>query len=119
MDPRWVKKWLIGEIEDPFEAAKWQFKDHWNQIVEWPRNYGQKKNWSAFGAEAVLERVSEHFQFDLETLKERAIRSDLARRCAITLCWDYDEIATFFPHAQQQFGGPDDSASQGPRRPRL
>ena len=53
------------------------------------------------GAEQVLERVSEHFQSDFETLKERSIRNDLARRCAITLCWDHaglshDEIAALF-----------------------
>jgi hypothetical protein len=56
---------------------------------------------SAFGAERILERVSEHFQSDLETLKERGIRDNLARRCAITLCWDHaglshDEIAALF-----------------------
>ena len=69
---------LIGEIEDPFEAVKWQqvlggegflrkLKDHWNQRVERPKNYGQKRNWSTVGAERVLELVSEHFQSDLET----------------------------------------------------
>src|ERR1700737_5323173 len=66
--------------------------------VERPKNYGQKKNWSAVGAEQILERVSEHFQSDLERLKERSIHNNLARRCAITLCWDHaglshDEIA--------------------------
>src|ERR1700726_4108122 len=91
---RWVEEGLIGEIEDPFEAVKWQqvlggegflrkLKDHWNQRVERPKNYGQKRNWSAFGAELVLERVSEHFQSDLETLKKRGIRGNAARRCAI------------------------------------
>jgi len=93
---RWVEEGLIGEIEDPFEAVKWQqvlggegflrkLKDQWNQRVERPKNYGQKKNWSAVGAEQILERVSEHFQSDLERLKERNIRNNLARRCAITL----------------------------------
>jgi hypothetical protein len=53
------------------------------------------------GAEQILERVSEHFQSDLERLKERSIRNNLARRCAITLCWDHaglshDEIAALF-----------------------
>jgi len=68
-----MEEGLIGEIEDPFEAVKWQqvlggggflrqLKDHRNQRVEWAKNYGQKRNWSAFGAEQVLERVSEHFQ---------------------------------------------------------
>jgi hypothetical protein len=63
---------LIGEIEDPLEAVKWQqvlggegflrqLKDRWNQRVERPKNYGQQRNWSAVGAEQVLERVSEHF----------------------------------------------------------
>jgi hypothetical protein len=78
-----------------------KLKDQWNQRVERPKNYGQKKNWSAVGAEQILERVSEHFQSDLERLKERSIRNNLARRCAITLCWDHaglshDEIAALF-----------------------
>jgi hypothetical protein len=69
--------------------------------AERPKNNGQKRNWSAFGAEQVLERVSEHFQCDLETLKERGVRNNLARRCAITLCWDHaglshEEIAALF-----------------------
>jgi hypothetical protein len=109
---RWVEEGLIGEIKDPFEAVKWQqvlggegflrkLKDQWNQRVERPKNYGQKKNWSAVGAEQILERVSEHFNSDLERLKERGIRNNLARRCAITLCWDHaglshDEIAALF-----------------------
>jgi hypothetical protein len=107
-----VEEGLIGEIEDPFEAVKWQqvlggegflrkLKDHWNQRAERPKNYGQKRNWSAVGAEQILERVSEHFQSDLERLKQRSIRNNLARRCAITLCWDHaglshDEIASLF-----------------------
>src|ERR1700730_1365727 len=78
-----------------------QLKDHWNQRAERPKNYGQKRNWSAVGAEQVLERVSEHVQSDFETLKERGIRNNLGRRCAITLCWDHaalshDEIAALF-----------------------
>jgi hypothetical protein len=45
--------------------------------------------------------VIEHFQFDLEALKERGIRNNLARRCAMTLCSDHaglshEEIAAFF-----------------------
>jgi hypothetical protein len=108
----WVEEGLLGEMEEPFEAVKWQqvlggegflrkLKDHWHQRVERPKNYGQKRNWSAFGAELVLERVSEHFQSDLETLKKRGIRGNLARRCAITLCWDHaglshDEITALF-----------------------
>ena len=51
----WVEEGLIGEMEDPFEAVKWQqvlggegflrkLKDQWNQRVERPKNYGQKKN---------------------------------------------------------------------------
>jgi hypothetical protein len=102
---RWAEDGLPGEIElsdrrsqieDPFEAVKVQqvlgkegflrqLKDHWNQRVERPKNDGLKRNWSAFGAEPVLERVSEHFQSDLETLKKRDIRGNLAKRCAITL----------------------------------
>ncbi len=109
---RWVEEGLIGEIEDPFEAVKWQqvlggegflrqLKDQWNQRVGRPKNYGQKKNWSSVGTEQILERVSEHFQSDLERLKERSIRNNLARRCATTLCWDHaglshEEIAALF-----------------------
>ena len=49
----------------------------------------------------IIERVSEHFQSDLETLRKRGTRGNLARRCAITLCWDHaglshDEIAALF-----------------------
>jgi hypothetical protein len=99
-----VEAGLIGEIKDPFEAVRWQqvlggegflrkVKDQWNQRVERPKNYGQKKNWSAVGAEQILERVSEHFQTDLERLKERSIRNHLARRCAITLCWDHGGLS--------------------------
>ena len=45
--------------------------------------------------------MSEHVQSDFETLKERGIRNNLGRRCAITLCWDHgglshDEIAALF-----------------------
>jgi hypothetical protein len=78
-----------------------KLKDQWNQRVERPKNYGQKRNWSAVGAEQILERVSEHFQSDLETLQERGIRGNLARWCAMTLCLDHarlsqDEIAMLF-----------------------
>jgi hypothetical protein len=66
-----------------------------------PRIMGRRKNWSAVGAEQILERASEHFQSDLERLKDRSIRHNLARRCAMTLCWDHaglshDEIAALF-----------------------
>ena len=92
----WVEEGLIRELKDPFEAVKWQqvlggegflrkLKDQWNQRAERPKNYGQKKNWSAVGTEQILGRVSEHFQSDLERLKERSIRNNLARRCAIAL----------------------------------
>jgi hypothetical protein len=58
-----------------------------DQRVERPKNDGQKKNWSAVGAEQILERVSEHSESNLERLKERSHRNNLARRCAITQCW--------------------------------
>ena len=46
---RWVEEGLINEIENPFEAVKWQqvlggegflrkLKDHWNQKVERPKD---------------------------------------------------------------------------------
>src|ERR1700693_2377862 len=120
-------------MEDPFEAVKWQQvlggegflrqpKDRWIQRAERPKNYGQKRIWSAVGVEQVLEQVSEHFQCDFETLKERGIRNNLGRRCAITLCWGSRWIESrrncgVIPHAQQQFSGPVHSANQGPVRP--
>jgi hypothetical protein len=68
-------------------GADWWIEDPFKAIIgirglSDPKNYGQEKNWSAVGAEQVLERVSEHFQPDLETLKERGIPNNLARRCA-------------------------------------
>jgi hypothetical protein len=64
-----------------------------DQKAEWTKNYGQKRNWSAFGAEQILERVSAHFQCDLETLKERGIRNHLALGCAVTLRWDHGGLS--------------------------
>lgn len=110
---RWVEEALAGEIENPFEAVKWQqvlgregflrqLKDHWNQREGRPKNYAQKRKWSAsVGAQEILERVSEHFGSNLEALKKRGTRNHLARRCAITLCWDHaglshSEIAALF-----------------------
>jgi putative transposase len=110
---RWVEEALTSGIEDPFEAVKWQqvlgeegfyrkLKDQWNQKVDRPKDYGQKRNWSvSLGAEEILKKVSEHFKSNPERLKERGTRGNLARRCAITLCWDYAglshrEIATLF-----------------------
>jgi len=109
---RWVEEALINGVEDPFEAVKWQqvlggegfirkLKDHWKQRVDRPKNYGQKKNWSAsLEAEEILKRVSEHFESNAQTLKEHG-RDHVARRCAIALCWDFAglshrEIATLF-----------------------
>src|ERR1700732_2292349 len=56
---------------------------------------------SQMGIVGLSGLVSEHLQSDLERLKERSIRNNLARRCAITLCWDHaglsdDEIAALF-----------------------
>jgi putative transposase len=110
---RWVEEALVSGIEDPFEAVQGQqvlgeedfyrtLKDHWNQKVDRPKNYGQKRNWAvSLGAEEILKRVSEYFKSETERLKERGTRGNLARRCAITLCWDYAglshrEIATLF-----------------------
>ena len=89
---------LWKDLRERRLARVWELPADW---VERPKNYGQKKNWLAVGAEQILERVSEHFQSDLERLKERSIRNNLARRCAITLCWDHaglshDEIAALF-----------------------
>ena len=129
---RWVEEGLIGEIEDPFEPVKWRrilwvgkdfsrkLKDHWNQRAERPKNYGQKRNWSAVGAEQILERVSEHFQSDLETSRNAAsatIWHGGARlRCAGITRIESRRNCGVIPGAQQQFGGSDDSANQDPRR---
>jgi hypothetical protein len=98
-----------------------KLKDQWNQRAERPKNYGQKRNWSAFEAKLVLERVSEHFQSDLETLKKRGIRGNPARRCAIYTVLGSRWVESLrncdvIPYAQQQFGGSDDSANQDLRR---
>jgi AraC-like DNA-binding protein len=52
-------------------------------------------------AQEILALVSEHFESNAERLKERGRRNFLARRCSITLCWDYaglshSKIATLF-----------------------
>jgi hypothetical protein len=45
----------------------------------------------------------------LKRLKERDIRGNLARRCAITLRWvESGRNRGVILHAQQQFDGPDD-----------
>ncbi len=110
---RWVEQALAKEINNPFEAVEWQqvlgeekflrkVKDGWNQKVGKPKDYARKRNWSAsVEVEEILERVSQHFESNLEALKERGIRDHLARRCAITLCWDraglsHGEIAALF-----------------------
>ena len=127
-----MEEGLIGEIEDPFEAVKWQqvlggegflrkLKDHWNQRVQRPKKYGQKKNWSAVGAEQVLELVSEDFQFDLEAAQgtRHPQQSGTAVRDNAVLGSRRIESrgnCGVIPHAQQQFGGPVDPANQGPRR---
>jgi DNA primase large subunit len=61
--------------------------------------------------------VSEHFQFDLETLKERGIRNNLAQRCAMTLCWDHaglshEEIAALFRMPSSNSMASNDSAKR-------
>ena len=110
---RWVEEALTGEVHNPFEAVKWQqvlgregflrkLKDHWSQRGIRPRSYGQKKSWSvSIGAGEILKRVSQYFRSNTEKLKERGASDQVARRCAITLCWDYTglshgEIAVLF-----------------------
>jgi hypothetical protein len=122
-----VEEGLIGEMEDPFEAVKWQqvlggegflrkLRDHWNQRVKRPKNYGQKINWSAVGAERILERVSEHFQSDLERHSQQS--GTAVRDCAVlgSRRIESRRKCVVVPNAQQQFGGSDDSANQDPTR---
>ena len=110
---RWVEQALVKEIRNPFEAVEWQqvlgeekflhrVKDHWNERVGKPKDYSRKRDWSSsVGAREILEQVSHHFECNPEALKQRGIRDHLARRCAITLCWDraglsHGEIAEIF-----------------------
>ena len=49
----------------------------------------------------ILGLVSKHFKKDIERLKSGRERNDVARQCAITLCWDYaglshSELANLF-----------------------
>jgi hypothetical protein len=64
---------ITGEIEDPFEAVKWQ------QVL---------------GGEGFLRKLKDQWNQRVES----------RRNCGV------------IPHAQQQFGGSDDSANQDPRR---
>jgi hypothetical protein len=118
---RWKFLGYLAEGAERGEGFLRKLKDQWNQRAERPKNYGQKRNWSAFEAKLVLERVSEHFQSDLETLKKRGIRGNPARRCAISALLGSRWVESLrncdvIPYAQQQFGGSDDSANQDLRR---
>jgi hypothetical protein len=60
--------------------------------------------WKAWEYRRWVEEglIGEHFEFNLERLKERSSRNNLARRCATTLCWDHAglshaEIAALLP----------------------
>ena len=66
-----MEEGLIGKIEDPFEAVKWQqvlggegflrkLKDQWNQRVERPKNYGR---------ETVAQTIRRTKALDAQTLK--------------------------------------------------
>ena len=45
----------LAEGAERGEGFLRKLKDQWNQRAERPKNYGQKRNWSAVGAEQVLE----------------------------------------------------------------
>jgi hypothetical protein len=58
-----LEEGLIAEIEDPFEAVKWQqvfggegflrqLKDHWNQRVERPKELRTEKKLVSCGSRA-------------------------------------------------------------------
>src|SRR5690348_14733695 len=74
----------------------------WRKVFAQTQGSLEQTSWSApVGAEEILERVGEHFESSAEALRERGTRNHLARRCAITLCWDHaglshKEIATLF-----------------------
>jgi putative transposase len=97
---RWVEEGLLRELDDPFEAVKWQqvlgregflqeIKDRWNQREVKPQLYGQKRAWSsALGAEDILKKVGKYFRVKPSDILDRGRRDNLARRCAMVLCWD-------------------------------
>ena len=49
---------FLGYLAEGAERYRVKVYCYWNQRVERPKNYGQNKNWSAVGAEQILERVS-------------------------------------------------------------
>jgi putative transposase len=110
---RWVEEGLVKELEDPFEAVKWQqvlgdedflqeIKDRWSQKTSKPQVYNQRKAWSAeVGVEAIIKKVAKHFGIKAKEILERGNRDNAARRCAMVLCWDlsgisHREIANLF-----------------------
>src|SRR5262249_29161173 len=110
---RWVEEGLIKELDDPFEALKWQqvlggedflqrIKDRWNQREKKPRVYSQKRAWSAeLDAKEILKTVGEYFGSKPAEILERGNRNSAARHCAMVLCWDssgmsHREISAMF-----------------------
>ena len=110
---RWVEEGLVKELDDPFEAVKWQqvlgdedflqqIKDRWNQKTSKPEVYTQKRAWSAeLGVEGILKKVTKHFGIKTKEILDRGDRNNAARRFAMVLCWDlsgmsHREIANLF-----------------------
>jgi len=97
---RWVEEGLVKELDDPFEAVKWQqvlgdedflqqIKDRWSQKETKPRLYSQKRAWSAeLGAEELLKKVGKHFGVKPTDILDRGKRNNAARGIAMVLCWD-------------------------------
>jgi putative transposase len=97
---RWVEEGLVKELDDPFEAVKWQqvlgdedflqqIKDRWSQKKTKPRVYSQKRAWSAeLGAEEIIKKVGKYFAIKPMEILDRGKRNNAARRCAMVLCWD-------------------------------
>jgi putative transposase len=117
---RWVEEGLIKELDDPFEALKWQqvlgredflqqIKDRWNRREKKPRVYGQKRTWSAeLDAKEILKTVGEYFGSKPAGILERSNRNSAARRCAMALCWDLSGMS--HREISEMFGTPSSNA---------
>ena len=92
-----------------------KLKNQWNQRVERPRIMNRRIT----GQRSEPSGSVTTFRSDLERLKERGIRNNLARRCAITLRWHRIESrrnCDVIRLPSSNFGGSDNSVNQDPRR---
>ena len=117
---RWVEEGLLKELDDPFEAVKWQqvlgrenflqqIKDRWNQREKKPRVYSRKRAWSAeLDAKEIIKTVGKYFGSKPAQILERGHRNSVARRCAMALCWDLSGMS--HREISEMFGTPSSNA---------